>query len=318
MRQVSQCSISDRDSDVCASLVSVQPAGYAQGGVESGRQHAEGVHAEGLLADRPMAEPGGTEEPVWKRFSPECVEAARCQARTWLGKGRGGQCTRQRLPDFDLCKMHRKKEVGGERGWLGRVTGAIPEGKLHEFEVALRSAQGKSAGGGRVQRAGFTASRDEDAVQGALKITGRSSAAGRRPAPAASARELVLESAQGRAEAPAELRGVTDEGAPGALQRGRPRRQGWSVLPQAPRSTVHDMSEFRAEDQFVAAEMERRGFQRVDYGSGLQWVGGVALPGDPEDDRQLEAFLRRQYQDMRLQEREAALGRGHRLGRGSD
>ncbi len=64
--------------------------------------------------------------------------------------------------------------------------------------------------------------------------------------------------------------------------------------------------------------MERRDFQRVDYGSGLQWVGGVTLPGDPADDRQLEAFLRRQYHDMRRQEREAALGAGHRLGRGSD
>lgn len=62
--------------------------------------------------------------------------------------------------------------------------------------------------------------------------------------------------------------------------------------------------------------MELREFHRVDYGSGLQWVGGLLRPGDPDDDRLLEPFLRRQYHEQRRREREAAWGRGHAQGRG--
>ena len=37
--------------------------------------------------------------------------------------------------------------------------------------------------------------------------------------------------------------------------------------------------------------MEKRGFHLV----GSVWQGGVVLEGDPEDDAQLESFLRNQY-----------------------
>jgi len=81
---------------------------------------------------------------------------------------------------------------------------------------------------------------------------------------------------------------------------------------------VHDVAEIRRENQFVAEEMEKRGFQQQDYGSGLQWVGGVSLPGDPEDDRQLEAFLRSKYHEKVRREREATLGTGRTLGHRRD
>ena len=40
--------------------------------------------------------------------------------------------------------------------------------------------------------------------------------------------------------------------------------------------------------------MEKRGFHLV----GSVWWGGVVLEGDPEDDAELELFLRNQYRTL--------------------
>ena len=42
--------------------------------------------------------------------------------------------------------------------------------------------------------------------------------------------------------------------------------------------------------------MEKRGFHLA----GSVWQGGVVLEGDPEDDAQLESFLRNQYRTMQF------------------
>jgi hypothetical protein len=75
---------------------------------------------------------------------------------------------------------------------------------------------------------------------------------------------------------------------------GPARRSGWTALPSTRAAGFSDMSHIRSENEYVDVEMMRRRFQRV----GLQWSGGFVLPGDPEDDRLLEAFLRRQFREM--------------------
>ena len=106
---------------------------------------------------------------------------------------------------------------------------------------------------------------------------------------------LREELASGSQHAP----GADGEGGAVALRDiGPARRRGWAALPSTPSAGFSDMSYIRSENEYVAAEMERRDFVRVDYGSGLQWSDGVLQPGDPEDDRLLEAFLRRQFREM--------------------
>ena len=84
---------------------------------------------------------------AWKRFTPEVVLPARCQARTW-GGGRGGQCPRRPLASGDLCVLHEAESLRPCGLTHGYVTGEIPRGKLVEFvrragrraEKALQSA----------------------------------------------------------------------------------------------------------------------------------------------------------------------------------
>jgi hypothetical protein len=106
---------------------------------------------------------------------------------------------------------------------------------------------------------------------------------------------LREESASGSQHAP----GADGQGFAVALRDiGPARRRGWAIAQTAPSARSSDMSRIRSENEYVAAEMERREFVRVDYGSGLQWSDGRLQPGDPEDDRLLEAFLRRQFREM--------------------
>ena len=72
------------------------------------------------------------------------------------------------------------------------------------------------------------------------------------------------------------------------------------------RTKIAGMGDFEAESKYVEREMDRRGFQLV---RGV-WQGGVRLEGDPEDDGQLELFLRKQYQTLQSD----AWGVGRRLG----
>eukprot|EP00930_Biecheleria_cincta_P022544 TRINITY_DN16458_c0_g3_i2.p1 TRINITY_DN16458_c0_g3~~TRINITY_DN16458_c0_g3_i2.p1 ORF type:complete len:255 (+),score=32.82 TRINITY_DN16458_c0_g3_i2:58-765(+) len=64
-------------------------------------------------------------------FTPLHVNRKSCMARTW-NHGLGGQCSMLRKAGEDFCKIHLEK-------WSlhGRVDGAVPEGKLREFEAAL-------------------------------------------------------------------------------------------------------------------------------------------------------------------------------------
>ena len=57
--------------------------------------------------------------------------------------------------------------------------------------------------------------------------------------------------------------------------------------------------------------MKRRDFQLVN----AQWEGGVLLEGDPEDDAELELFLRNQFRTVQEEARRAAWGTGRTLGR---
>ena len=98
---------------------------------------------------------------------------------------------------------------------------------------------------------------------------------------------------------------VVEAGAVGI--RAPPRRKGWTRLPSSSSRGVHDLSAFRSEDEFVNAEMELRGYQRTASG---QWSGGFHQPGDPDDDLQLEAFLRRKYHTTSQSASAAALGDG--------
>ena len=54
--------------------------------------------------------------------------------------------------------------------------------------------------------------------------------------------------------------------------------------------------------------MEKRGFHLV----GSVWWGGLVLEGHPEDDAQLESFLRNQYRTMQFAVFDVAQGLGLR------
>ena len=69
---------------------------------------------------------------AWKRFTPEVVDASRCQARIFAG-GHGGQCSQRPVSDGNLCANH-SREAGRVVGLAhGYVTGEIPRAKLLEF-----------------------------------------------------------------------------------------------------------------------------------------------------------------------------------------
>ena len=71
------------------------------------------------------------------------------------------------------------------------------------------------------------------------------------------------------------------------------------------------MGEILAENQYVEREMKRRDFELVNG----EWQDGVRLEGDPEDDAELELFLRNQFQTQQEEVRAAAWGTGRTLGR---
>ena len=76
---------------------------------------------------------------AWKRFTPDVVDAKRCQARTWAG-GRGDQCKSRFLPGKLLCGEHERHSLRREGLTHGFVTGEIPRGKLLQF---LQRAQSR-------------------------------------------------------------------------------------------------------------------------------------------------------------------------------
>jgi hypothetical protein len=76
---------------------------------------------------------------AWKRFTPDVVDAKRCQARTWAG-GRGDQCTSRFLPGTFLRGEHERHSWRREGLTHGFVTGEIPRGKLLQF---LQRAQAR-------------------------------------------------------------------------------------------------------------------------------------------------------------------------------
>ena len=77
------------------------------------------------------------------------------------------------------------------------------------------------------------------------------------------------------------------------------------------RTEIAGMGELLAENQYVEREMKRRNFQVVN----AQWQGGVLFEGDPEDDAELELFLRNQFRTVQEEARRAAWGTGRTLGR---
>ena len=77
------------------------------------------------------------------------------------------------------------------------------------------------------------------------------------------------------------------------------------------RTEIAGMGDYLAENKYVEREMKRRSFQVVRG----QWQGGVLFEGDPEDDAELELFLRNQYRTLQAEARSAAWGAGRILGR---
>ena len=138
--------------------------GSAGGGVAGQSASVSGRRA-GLQTGAGDAVRGkrGLEDAVWKRFTPDAIDASRCLARVWdrvaKGDGLGGQCKRKPLEGDEVCRKHK-----GEKLAHGKVTGEIPEGKLREFlkaEEVRRKRDGSAVveggekSGGRVVRAGF-------------------------------------------------------------------------------------------------------------------------------------------------------------------
>ena len=77
------------------------------------------------------------------------------------------------------------------------------------------------------------------------------------------------------------------------------------------RTKIAGMGEYLAENQYVEREMKRRNFELVNG----QWQDGVLLEGDPQNDAELESFLRTQFRSQQEEARAAAWGAGRKLGR---
>ena len=69
---------------------------------------------------------------AWKRFTPDVVDAKRCQARTWAG-GRGDQCKSRFLPGRLLCGEHERHSWRREGLTHGFVTGRSRAGRCCSF-----------------------------------------------------------------------------------------------------------------------------------------------------------------------------------------
>ena len=72
------------------------------------------------------------------------VDVAKCLARVW-NEGKGAQCQQKPVCGGTLCKRHLGKR--GTDGWMGEVTGEIPEAKLKEFEKRSRGRGGGVSSG---------------------------------------------------------------------------------------------------------------------------------------------------------------------------
>ena len=107
---------------------------------DGGSLGAEGSSGEALGGGTaPVSgEPATSGARIWERFTPQEINPSWCLARTW-NDGRGGQCSRSRVTDSELCK------ACSNRATLvhGLVTGEIPEGKLKEFMRASERREGR-------------------------------------------------------------------------------------------------------------------------------------------------------------------------------
>ena len=91
------------------------------------------------------------------------------------------------------------------------------------------------------------------------------------------------------------------------------RRVQGAVPADTQRKRFGDLTERRAENEYVDEEMRRRGFV-LQAG---QWVGGQMLPGEPRDANLAEDYLREKFRQEQAEERAEASqdwGRGRRLG----
>ena len=91
------------------------------------------------------------------------------------------------------------------------------------------------------------------------------------------------------------------------------RRVQGAVPADTQRKRFGDLTERRAENEYVDEEMRRRGFV-LQAG---QWVGGHMLPGEPRDANLAEDYLREKFRQGPAEERaeaSQAWGRGRRLG----
>ena len=110
------------------------------------------VQATGLADPGPQAPAAGARahplalsttehQDAWQQFTPQCIDNARCLARTW-NHSFGGQCHKLRDKDTDLC-------TGCANGKLthGRIDGPIPAKKLCEFQrwASKRNSAGAPA-----------------------------------------------------------------------------------------------------------------------------------------------------------------------------
>ena len=79
------------------------------------------------------------------------------------------------------------------------------------------------------------------------------------------------------------------------------------------RKRLGDIKEITAENHYVDDEIKRRGF--VEHAG--QWVGGVMLPGEPQDANLAEQFLRDKFRRQLAEQKAEASqdwGLGRRLG----
>ena len=257
------------------------------GGLSSGSASAAagGVCVRAAASgDRVVLETEAQGDFGWKRFSPEVPDGSKCMARVFGVHGCGGQCSAQRAGALEFCGRHANAEQ-----WRvhGRVDGPIPDAKWKDF---VKAAQRRLS----VRRRDPAA---EVAVHAGLDSSATPQGDG------GACRGAVLEVPLVNPTASAA--GARDASKGGSVLGKRSRKRGG----------VRDLKETLGENEFVEAAMRERGFQLRADG---HWIGGLRLPGDPENDALLDNFLRHQYREKKEQEQESsssvAWGAGQVLG----
>ena len=221
----------------------------------------------------------------WRRFSPELPDQGKCMARVFGAQGRGGQCSVRRAEGGEFCRAHATQDRWHAHG---RVDGPIPEAKWKDFVKAEQRRARLDVGLGVVAESA-------GGVRADPLVTTRGDG---------EALQEVATDVEQQSRSAMDAGGSVQSNSASGLGK---RRRG--------RGGVRGLQETHAENEFVDEEMRKRHFHLT---SGGQWLGGVLLPGDPEDDQFLEGFLRQQFRAKREQEQtsstDAAWGAGRRLG----